>query len=120
MSDTRDFKRTALLRQRIVGALRAAPGPMTVKELAGMSGIVELYHADMLPQKIYVHASNLVKTGEIVRTGKGQYAAPEAAPAAPAAETHTVHQQLRLTVSKTQHTITFVFEGLEIAIKVLP
>jgi hypothetical protein len=95
---------------------------MGLSDLCNMSGIVTLYHKASLPSKVSVQLANLVKTGLVEKVQRGQYAfnrkrVTDAVPATVQAEPL---QHLQLEVSKRDKTVSFIFEGLQITVKVLP
>jgi hypothetical protein len=119
---TRDLARAALFRERIIGALRAAPEPMHLADLYGMSGIVEMYHKSMIPQKVGLQIRALVKSGDVVRTGLGQYAIrtrhkEEALPER--LQQGVALQHLQIEVNKQDNSIAFTLGGVRISVKVL-
>lgn len=125
---SKDLARAALLRERIVGALKAAAAPMTTADLCGMSGIVELYHQRMLPEKVDTQVRQLVRAGVALKaghvSGRGNAALWELnrkrQEEAPQRAGEDALRELRLEVRKQDKSVTFVFEGLRITIQVLP
>lgn len=117
---SRDIARAALLRERIFGALRAATAPMSLTEICGMSGVVELYHKNMLPGRVHAQLRLLVRDGLVERIGRGQYAIKRAAEQLVPQQQDKPLQHLQLEVHKADKMVTFVFEGLQISVKVLP
>src|SRR3954470_19733986 len=67
---SKDLARAATLRERIIGALKAAPHAMPVSELCSMSGITTLYHQRLLPEKVDTQLRSLKKTGVVKQTGR--------------------------------------------------
>lgn len=123
---TRDIARAALLRERIVGALKANADGMTTAQLCDYTSVAELYHVGMLPLKVGNQLRALQRDGTVDKAGTGnkttyfikrKRAADQPAPV-PQAQEELKH--LHLEVSKSQHTVSFVFEGLQITVKVLP
>lgn len=121
---TKDVARAALLRERILGALKAAVDGMTHAQLCDWPSVAELYHKGMLVGRVHAQLGALRRQGIIEQVGSKPHTyfmkrkrAEEAAQlaAAPAELKH-----LQLEVSKSKHTISFVFEGLQITVKVLP
>jgi hypothetical protein len=111
-----DLKRAALLRERILGCLRAAPAAMSIAEVCSFAGIVELYHTRLLPQKVAVQMRALAKQGLLTKTDPGQYViskkGQEPAP--------SMLQELHLEVSKRDQQVSFIFGGLRVTVKILP
>lgn len=117
----RDLARAALFRERLLGALRAAPGPMAIGELYGMSGIAEMYHKSMLPQKVGQQLRALLRSGHVVRVASGQYAiAKRGQDEAPPQPTQSqALQHLQIEVNKQDNSIAFTLGGVRISVKVL-
>lgn len=116
---TRDIARAAKLYTAIHGALKAAPAPMSLTELCGMSGVAELYNKSMLPQKVHAQLRNLMNDKEVSRVERGKYAIIKRTPAPLPAEFNTPEMSLRLQVNKSDKSISFVFQKLSITIKVV-
>lgn len=113
-----DLKRAALLRERILGCLRGSLVAMSVSEVCGYSGVVELYHAQLLPQKVAAQLAALVKSGHVTKVERGRYAITKKGEAP--AEGRNALQSLQLEVHKRDKVVTFTFEGLQITVKILP
>ena len=117
------LKQAALLRNRLETCLQAAAAPMTGRELADWPSIVEVTGTGLSGYgKLSVQLQQLVKKGYVDKIGKGtlttyawrqkRLAAAEPVPAP------TLLPELRLRVNKSNHSLSFVFEGLSITIEV--
>lgn len=113
------FKGAALLRERILNCLRAAPAPMAPKELHEWPSIAEQvgprgYH------KVTTQITNMRARGEIERIGSGRGAAyryVEERVIAPPQE--ATESELHLQVDRAKRTIAFRFAGMKFTVEVL-
>jgi hypothetical protein len=125
---SRDLARAALLRERIVGALKATQEPMKVADLCSMSGIVELYHQRMLSGKIEVQLRSLERAQVVKRAGKhgatlwefnrDRREEVQESPAAVVAASGKL-QELQIEVNKIDSSIAFTLNGVRITVKVI-
>lgn len=120
---TRDLARAALLRERILGALRAAPAPMEVGELYTMSSIAELYHKTMIPQKVGQQIKALLRSGDVVKVEYGVYAINRDKQVDRSADHPAtqgdVLQSLQLEVDRRNASVAFTLAGVRITVKVI-
>lgn len=118
---TKALRNAALLRNLMETCLKAAPGPMTGRELADWPSIQEHTGTGLQGySRLSTQLQNMVAKGTVEHIGKGvtstyrwvgKAAAPKAAPA-------VVLPELKLRINKAHNTLTLQFAGLQITIEV--
>ena len=111
------LKDAALLRERMLSCLKAAPAPMSPKELFEWPSIAEQvgprgYH------KVSTQITNMRERNEIERIGNGRsavYRYVGEQKTAAAADTNELHLQ----VDRARRAIAFKFAGLKFTIEVI-
>ena len=113
------LKNAALLRERIIGCVKAAPSPMTVGAIAEWPSVQEQAPGKRGYYRVINQIGNLVKNGVFERIGVPKSGASYAYKGEVVAKPKPSHEELVLQIDRTKKTVRFVFHGMAISIEML-